>query len=166
MSEVKKTVKQDWALLPFLGLTLMGFAAAILDFVYRQNFSFQLFAVTGLLLLVFGGIIQLKARLELKRKAGFSSNTATGRLKIVESHQLVRDGLYTHIRHPIYFGEILRNLGFVIIFSSVYGLLIIFLALTLLYFRIEIEEKILAAKFGNEFEDYKKNTKRIVPYIY
>ena len=166
MSEFKKTGKEDWTLIPFLGLTLMGFAAAILDFVYRQNFSFQVFAVAGLLLLVLGGVIRMKARFELKRKAGFSSHNSTGRLEIVDEHQLVRDGLYRHLRHPMYCGEIVRNLGFVIIFSSVYGILIILLASTLLHFRIEIEEKMLAAKFGEEFDEYKKNTKRIVPYIY
>lgn len=166
MSEVKKTVKEYWTLIPFLGLTLMGFAAAILDFVYRQNFSFQVFAVAGLFLLVVGGVLRMKARLELKRKAGFSSYTATGRLKIVKDHRLVRNGLYTHIRHPIYLGEILRNLGFVLIFSSVYGSFIVLLASTLLDFRIEIEEKMLASIFGEEYEKYKRNTKRIIPYIY
>ncbi len=153
-------------MIPFLGLTLMGFAAAIIDFVYRQNFSFQLFAVAGLFLLVVGGVIRMKARLELKRKAGFSSYTATGRLKIIKDHELATDGLYTHIRHPIYLGEILRNLGFVVIFSSVYGILIVLLASTLLYFRIQIEEKMLAAKFGREYGEYKRNTKRIIPYMY
>ena len=166
MSEVKKNIEEDWTLIPFLGLTLLGFAAAILDFVYRQNFRFQVFAVAGLFLLVVGEVIRMKARLELKRKAGFSSNTKTVRLKIVKDHQLVSDGLYKHIRHPIYFGEILRNLGFVIIFSSFYGSLIILLASTLLHFRIEIEEKMLVASFGKEYEEYKRNTKRIIPCIY
>lgn len=166
MSVIKKGVKEDWTLVPFLGLTLLGFAAAILDFVYLQNFSFQVFAVAGLLLLVVGGIIRMKARLELKRKAGFSSYTATGRLEIVKEHHLVKDGFYKHIRHPIYLGEILRNLGFVVIFSSIYGILIILLASILLHFRIEMEEKMLIVLFGKEYKEYRRNTKKIIPYIY
>ena len=166
MSEDKKTVTEDWTLMPFLGLTLIGFAAAILDFVYRQNFIFQVFAVVGLFLLLTGGFIRIKARLELKKKARFSSLTGTAKLQIVKEHQLVKDGLYKHIRHPLYLGEILRNLGFVVIFSSVYGILIVLLASIFLLFRIEIEEKMLIVVFGEEYKKYKRNTKKMIPYIY
>jgi hypothetical protein len=54
MSEVKNYLKRDWTVIPFLGLTLLGFVAAILDFVYLQNFSFQIFAIAGLILLIVG----------------------------------------------------------------------------------------------------------------
>lgn len=164
--EVKKSIREDWTVLPFLTLTILGFIAAILDFVYRQNFNFQVFAVAGLLLLLTGGLIRMKARLELKKKAGFGSLTGTAKLKIVKDHQLVKDGLYKHIRHPIYLGEILRNLGFVVIFSSVYGILIVLLASIFLHFRIEIEEKMLVDIFGDEYKTYRRNTKRILPFIY
>jgi protein-S-isoprenylcysteine O-methyltransferase Ste14 len=113
MSEVKKSIKEDWTMIPFLTLTILGCIAAILDFVYLQNFNFQVFAVAGLFLLVVGEAIRFKARLELKRKAGFGSYTGTGRVKIVKDHRLVKDGFYKYIRNPIYLGEILRNLGFV-----------------------------------------------------
>ena len=166
MPELGKKLTEDWTVIPFLGLTLLGFAAAILDFVYRQNFNFQVFAIVGLLLLLTRGLIRMKARLQLKKKAGFGSLVGTAKLKIVKQHRLVKDGLYKHIRHPIYLGEILRNLGFVLIFSSVYGLLIILLASIFLLFRIEIEEKMLIVIFGEEYKDYKRNTKRIIPYVY
>ena len=166
MSEVKKYLKRDWTVIPFLGLTFMGFAAAIIDFIYLKNFSFQIFALVGLLLLLVGGLIRMKARLQLKKKAGFDSLIGTGRLQIVKKHQLVKDGLYKHIRHPLYLGEILRNLGFVVIFSSVYGILIVLLASIFLFFRIEIEEKMLMTVFSEEYREYKRNTKRLIPYIY
>jgi len=164
--ELKKTIKEDWTLLPFLALTILGFIAAILDFAYRQNFIFQVYAVAGLLLLLVGGVIRFKARLELKKKAGFGSLAGTGKLQIVKEHQLVKDGLYKHIRHPIYLGEILRNVGLVVIFSSVYATLIVLLASIFLLFRIEIEEKMLTVVFGKDYKEYKRNTKRIIPYIY
>ena len=166
MSEVKKTIKEDWTLLPFLTLTILGFIAAILDFAYRQNFNFQVYAVAGLLLLVVGGLIRFKARLELKKMARFGSLAGTGKLQIVKEHHLVKDGLYKHIRHPIYLGEILRNVGLVVIFSSVYATLIVLLASIFLLFRIEIEEKMLTVVFGKDYKEYKRNTKKIMPYIY
>jgi protein-S-isoprenylcysteine O-methyltransferase Ste14 len=164
--ELKKTIKEDWTIIPFLTCTILGFIAAILDFVYRQNFNFQVYAVAGLLLLLVGGTIRFKARLELKKKAGFGSYAGTGIVKIVKDHNLVKDGLYKHIRNPIYLGEILRNLGFVLIFSSVYGSSIVLLASVFLLFRIELKEKILLAVFGEEYEEYQRNTKKMIPYIY
>lgn len=166
MSELKKNLREDWTIFPFLGLTLLGFATAILDFIYLQNFNFQVYGIVGFFLLIFGGVIRFKARLELKKKAGFSSYVETGKVKILKDHQLVTDGLYKQIRNPIYLGEILRNLGFVLIFSSVYGSLLILLASTLLLFRIKLEEKILGVEFGEEYNEYKRNTKSLIPYIY
>ena len=108
----------------------------------------------------------MKARLELKKKAGYGSLVGTAKLKIVKEHKLVTDGFYKHIRHPLYLGEILRNLGVVVIFSSVYGMLIVLLASIFLLFRIEIEEKMLIMVFGEEYIEYRKNTKKMIPYIY
>jgi len=144
----------------------LGFIAAVIDFVYRQNFNLQVLAIPGLFLLIVGGFIRMKARLELKKKARFESLIETAKLQIVKKHRLVKDGLYKHIRHPLYLGEILRNLGFVVIFSSVYGSLIILLASVFLLFRIETEEKMLTVVFGEEYKEYKRNTKRIIPFIY
>lgn len=166
LAEIKKTLKEDWTVLPFTGLTLLGFAMAILDFVFFQNFTFQVFAFAGLLIFLIGGALRIKARLELNRKAGFGGYFRTWRVKILRDHQLVTDGLYRHIRNPIYLAEILRNLGLVMIFSSIYGSLLILLASILLLFRINLEEKILLAEFGEEYEEYKRNTKKIIPYIY
>ena len=166
MSEVKDYLKRDWTVIPFLGLTLLGFIAAILDFVFLQNFSFQIFAVPGLISLIVGGLLRMKARLQLKKKAGFESLVGTSRLKVLKEHHLVKDGLYKYVRHPLYLGEILRNLGVVVIFSSFYGTLIVLLGSFFLLFRIEIEEKMLIGVFGEEYEEYKRKTKRLIPYIY
>ena len=166
MSEIKKYLKKDWTVIPFIVLTLLGFVAAILDFVYLQNLSFKIFAIPGLILLLVGGLIRMKARLQLKKKAGFESLVETSKLKVVEGHHLVRGGLYRHIRHPLYLGEILRNLGVVTIFSSIYGTLIVLLASLFLFFRMDIEEKMLASVFGEEYKKYKRNTKRLIPHIY
>jgi len=104
--------------------------------------------------------------LELKEKAGFRSLVSTGRLQVVESHRLVKDGLYRRIQHPIYLGETIRNLGFVLIPSSIYGVLFIAVATIFLLFRIGIEERMLIEVFGDEYREYQRNTKRMIPYIY
>jgi len=164
--EVKRSINEDWALLPFLVTTSAGFIVAIVDFVFLQNLNLQVFALAGLLLSVIGGYLRHRARLELKKKAGFKSLVSTGRLQVVESHRLVKDGLYSRIRHPIYLGETLRNLGFVTIPSSIFGVLLIAVATIFLLFRIRIEEKMLIEVFGDEYREYQRNTKRMIPFIY
>jgi protein-S-isoprenylcysteine O-methyltransferase Ste14 len=163
---MRKSFTEDWTLLPLLVVLGTGFVVAILDFVFLQNLTFQVFALAGLCLLLIGGYLRFKARLELKKKAGFNSLAATARLQIVESHQLVKDGLYKYIRHPIYLGETLRNFGLVLIFSSIYGVLFIAVATIFLLFRIRIEEKMLIEAFGEDYKEYQRNTKRIIPYVY
>jgi protein-S-isoprenylcysteine O-methyltransferase Ste14 len=133
-------------------LTFLGFVAAILDFVFLQNFSFQIFAALGLILLLVGGLICMKARLQLRNKAGFASLVGTSKLKMVKEHPSVKDGLYKHFQHPLYLGEILRKFGFVVIFSSVYSTLIVLLASAFLFFRMDIEEKMLISVFGEEYK--------------
>jgi len=166
VSTVRKSFQEDWTLLPFLVTTSAGFIVAILDFVFLQNLKVQIFALAGLAMLLTGGYLRNKARLELKKKAGFSSFAATGRLQIVENHRLVKDGLYKHVRHPIYLGETVRSLGFVLLFSSIIGLILIAAATIFLLFRIQKEEKMLTNRFGAEYQEYKRKTKKILPRIY
>ena len=164
--EIKNAVREDWTVLPLLVAVLTGFLVAILDFILLQNLKFQAFAFVGLFLLVIGGYFRTKARLELKKKGGFGSLAATVRLQIVENHHLVKDGLYKHVRHPIYLGQILLQFGIVSVFSSVYGVLLMAVATGFLFFRIRNEERMLVERFGEEYEEYQRTTKRIVPYIY
>ena len=108
----------------------------------------------------------MKARLQLRKKAGFVNLVSTSRLQIVEGQQLVKDGLYKHIRHPLYLGEILRNFGIVSIFSSGYGILFIMIGTIFLLLRLNAEEEMLVEAFGSDYEDYQRKTKKLIPYIY
>ena len=158
--------KEDWAVIPYLGLILIGFIVSIIDFVYVQMLVFQLsWVVIGIPLMVFGGVIRYLPRRSLV-KAGFRSIWKTPFLQIVEDQRLVTDGYYKHIRHPIYLGEIGRALGLVITLSSLYGLVFMIIGLVFLLIRIEIEEKMLIEAFGEEYREYQRNTKKLIPYIY
>lgn len=163
----RKSVKEDWTMIPFLMVTILGFIVAVFDFIFLQNLRLQMtFAFVGLFLLVAGGYLRVKARLELKKKAGFRSCADTSRLQTMEGHRLVKDGLYKYVRHPLYLGETIRNFGFVIIFSSIYGILLVAVATIFLAFRIRMEERMLIQVFDDEYREYQKKTKRIIPYVY
>ena len=166
MPKVKKSFREDWPSLPFILITSIGFILAVLDFIFLQDLKFQFFCLIGLALVVIGGYLRLRARLQLRKKAGFDSLVSTGRLQIVEGQQLVKDGLYEHIRHPLYLGELLRNFGIVCIFSSAFGILLVMIGAVFLLVRIKREEEMLVEAFGPDYKDYKRKTKRLIPHIY
>ena len=162
----KKSFREDWTSLPFIIITGTGFIVAILDFIFFQNLKLQIVSFIGVVLLAVGGYFRMKARLMLRRKAGFDNLVSTSRLQIVKSQKLATDGPYKYIRHPLYLGETVRNFGIVVIFSSIYGILLVMIGTAFLLFRMNLEEEMLVKAFGSYYEDYKKNTKRLIPYIY
>ena len=158
--------KEDWAVIPFLALILIGFTVSIIDFVYVQKFVFQsVWVITGVPILLFGNAMRYLPRRSLI-KAGFGSIWKTPFLRIVEDQRLVTDGYYKHIRHPVYLGEIGRIFGLAITLSSLYGLVFMTIGVVFLLIRIEIEEKMLIEAFGEEYREYQRNTKKLIPYIY
>ncbi len=162
----KLGLREDWASAPFLLLTSIGFLVSLYDFWILQGLSLRLSAslVVGVLLAAFGGYFRITSRRALIG-AGFGLLNSS-RLQIVEDHRLVTDGVYRHIRHPLYLGELTRNLGFTLILSSMYGFLFVLAGGLFLHFRIGIEERMLLEKFGREYEEYMSRTKRLIPYIY
>jgi protein-S-isoprenylcysteine O-methyltransferase Ste14 len=164
--EVKKSFREDWTPLLFVIISGIGFIVAVIDFIFLQNLRFQFFGLIGLALVIIGGYLRMKARLTLRKKAGFDNLVSTSRLQIVEDQKLVKDGPYKYIRHPLYLGETLRNFGIVIIFSSGIGIIFILVGTILLLFRIAMEEEMLMEAFGSDYENYKKTTKKLIPFIY
>jgi protein-S-isoprenylcysteine O-methyltransferase Ste14 len=72
---------------------------------------------------------------------------------------LVTHGIYSKIRHPIFIGVILVYLGIVLIFQSIYGLLLVIFVLIPFYIYSAIEEeKMLSKKFKDKYTAYKKKT--------
>ncbi|MFQ5712267.1 MAG: methyltransferase family protein [Candidatus Geothermarchaeales archaeon] len=70
------------------------------------------------------------------------------------------------MRHPAYLGSLLLSPGIPLIFSSFYGFLLILWIIPCFLYRIRIEESMLLEKFGDEYREYMKETKKIIPFIY
>ncbi len=120
----------------------------------------MLISYCGLVLYALGSGISVTSRMQLGRMG-------TAELATQDGHRLVKAGLYHHIRHPMYLGGFLGTLAFGLIFRS-----IIVLAVSLaLYFAVfrqrwSIEEQLLEKRFEEEYLQYKKRTKRIIPFVY
>jgi len=89
-----------------------------------------------------------------------------GFARVVSGHRVIQEGPYRLIRHPIYAGEILGGIGLGLALQSWVALLMILVASALHYSNlIRVEERFLAAEFGDEYVQYMKRTKRIIPFL-
>ncbi len=76
-----------------------------------------------------------------------------------KAKKLKTQGLYKYFRHPIYLGIILTLLGLSLSTSSLPGFIYtIIIIIPLNFLRAKREEKVLIAKFGQEYLEYRKKT--------
>jgi protein-S-isoprenylcysteine O-methyltransferase Ste14 len=83
-----------------------------------------------------------------------------------QTTQLVTQGIYQFIRHPLYASLFLFAWG---VFFKKPSLPAGFLALAasiFLFSTAKIEEKLTLEKFGDDYEEYKRQTKIIIPFIF
>ena len=80
-------------------------------------------------------------------------------------HQLVRSGPYVYLRHPIYSGVLLGIAGTALAVGEWRGILALALLGTSYYVKAIREERILAANFGEAFEDYRRSAGFLVPRL-
>ena len=75
-----------------------------------------------------------------------------------KASKLVRTGLYSRIRNPIYVFGGLALVGLVLLAGQPVLLLLLVVLIPLQVVRIRREEQVLAGKFGAEYEEYKRGT--------
>lgn len=83
----------------------------------------------------------------------------------VEDGELVQDGPYAYVRHPIYLGIMLVSFGFAVAMDSVYALIVAVIFTVFLDLKSRREESWLRARYPG-YAAYAERTKRFVPYFY
>ena len=88
-------------------------------------------------------------------------------IRINKTGELYTNGPFRYVRHPLY-SVILCIIipGITILLELILTLIFLPTMLILFHFIIKNEEKLLLEKFGDEYKDYMKKTKRIIPWIY
>ena len=89
-------------------------------------------------------------------------------LGVREGHILIKTGPYKWLVHPSYLGQILVVFNFMYLIQA-HIVLTIFLMV--LYAsgcqtRMKKEEEIMKEHFGEEYDNYLKERKRLIPYVY
>jgi protein-S-isoprenylcysteine O-methyltransferase Ste14 len=93
-------------------------------------------------------------------------NRFSGLVAIQPGHTLVTSGVYGVIRHPSYLGLLINSLGWSLAFRSGVGVFLTSLLILPLITRIDAEENLLRAEFGDAYDVYCSNTWRLIPGIY
>ena len=159
--------EEAWSLVPLLVLGLAGAVVTVLDFLFLQNKVLHAPAVVGgSLSMLLGALLEWKVRSTLVRQAGFDRASQTARLLIPDRHKLITQGVFSRIRHPLYLGRNLRSFGFALFFSSLWGALLMAFSGLGFLIRIHVEEKMLLEEFGDDYREYQKRTKKLIPYVY
>jgi protein-S-isoprenylcysteine O-methyltransferase Ste14 len=84
--------------------------------------------------------------------------------ELYQGHQLIKTGPYAHMRHPMYAGVLLAAVGALLIFKT--WAMLIFMPMSLVVLgRIEREEKLLAAEFGERWESYASKVPKWFPRL-
>ena len=132
-------------------------------FEYRLLFSSYIdpsFSLLGIILFMIGSMILLTSRIQLGR-------FASGKLKIQEDHKLITTGIYRYVRNPIYFGGLIGVLGMGLAFRSLFVVSGALVLDTYVFIqRILREEELLKNEFGDEFTQYTKKARRLIPFLY
>jgi protein-S-isoprenylcysteine O-methyltransferase Ste14 len=81
------------------------------------------------------------------------------------SGEFIQSGLYRFVRHPIYFGVILVCFGWASIEQTPYTLVLAIILLIFFDLKSRQEEIWLTEKFS-EYDVYKQNTKKLIPFLY
>jgi protein-S-isoprenylcysteine O-methyltransferase Ste14 len=145
--------------------SLMG-SAWVREFVNREtlpagiDFGAHWLRPLSLIVLVTGLAIRVTAILSLGKS--FSANVA-----IRAEQKVHRAGLYRFVRHPSYSGLLIIFLAVGLHARNWASLAVMLVPTTLaLLYRIHVEEAALRQAFGEEYVEYTRVTKRLIPGIF
>ena len=162
-----KVVRSGRGALEIVLLTLAWLAFFVpLVWVATPVFAFADYSLRLLPLLA--GVVCLAVGLWLfaRSHADLGTNWSIT-LEVREKHQLVTQGTYRTLRHPMYSALLLYSLGQALVVPNwiagpSYG---VAMAL-LIAFRLGPEERMMLEEFGEEYSAYQTRTKRLVPGVW
>jgi protein-S-isoprenylcysteine O-methyltransferase Ste14 len=150
---------------PYLVIATLFFVS--LAYVLWKPLPFQLQWLLQLLFVLVGGVVyyaSLALYLWGLRTLGLNFNTSSGfGVRLQQDHQLVTQGPYAYIRHPMYLAVILACWGGLLLYYTWTMLVFAVMMLGLIY-RAGKEEEALTQAFGEEWEAYKRDVPGWIPH--
>jgi protein-S-isoprenylcysteine O-methyltransferase Ste14 len=83
-----------------------------------------------------------------------------------EGHRLIRSGPYRLVRHPIYTGILTGLTAVALVRANPAALLALPFFAAGFARKIVLEERMLAAHFGEEYANYRRETRALLPFVW
>jgi protein-S-isoprenylcysteine O-methyltransferase Ste14 len=115
-------------------------------------------AVAGLLLECLGVGFAIWARETL-------GTLWSGAVTLKAEHRIIRSGPYGVTRHPIYTGALTALTGAAFAQATPGAFLGVVLTVGALLWKIRLEERLLEGHFGEEYRDYRRHVRALIPFI-
>jgi protein-S-isoprenylcysteine O-methyltransferase Ste14 len=144
-----------------LGLFIAFYCVARFEQFDAALFSITLFTqVLGMALCTSGILLAIWARTIL-------GTNWSGIVTLKENHELIRNGPYAFVRHPIYCGIIVAFLGTILaLYPSVRGLIDLVIIIILFLIKSRMEENLMMRQFPEEYPKYKQEVRGgLLPFI-
>ena len=82
-----------------------------------------------------------------------------------ENPSVIRKSVFSVVRHPIYLSEILLYCGLLILSISLAAFVVLLMAIVFLHYISRYEEKLLLARFGQEYRNYMQEVPMWIPRL-
>ncbi len=118
--------------------------------------------------LLFCSILFVVQGFYLLRKLGGSRGREINseNLAFENTVNLVTDGIYKYIRHPLYSSLLFLAWGAFLKQITIYGIAAVLITTACLMVTAKLEERENILFFGSNYEEYIKKTKMFIPYIF
>jgi len=163
----KKSIRAHWrteaglrvaiVVLILLALRLPVFRQAIRNAHAYAAGASMLMGVVGVALCALGIGLAIWARAYLGRNWGMPMSRK-------QNPELVTNGPYAYVRHPIYSGMLVAMLGSAIGESAFWSLPLVLFGLYFVY-SARKEEKLMIEQFPQQYPEYMSRTKMLVPFV-
>ena len=114
--------------------------------------------IAGLIVVIAGITFAVWARVHLG--ANWS-----GTVTIKQDHALIQSGPYGLVRHPIYTGLIAAIAGTALVFGEWRDLVAFVLVVASCWYKLGVEERLMAETFGPAYEDYRGRVPALIPFL-
>ena len=143
----------------FFGVTT-AFAAYQIGFVLLgawQPDPLNVLDVFGVLLFIIGSYFNTYSEIQRNRFKNDPNNKG----------KLYTQGLFKYAKHINYFGDVCWVTGWAIITHNLWaGIVPIMLTLGFIFFGIPELSSYLEKKYGDDYQEWSKDTKKLIPFIY
>jgi len=158
---VMKIQKNEKLLLFFVGISLLLapllYLAELIDFASFPLFDWQR---------IMGGVCALMGIGYFYWTHNTLGKNWSLMLELKKDHELIMNGPYRYVRHPMYASLYIIYFGFLILTANWLVGVLLLAPFALLYIvRVEPEEQMMIEKFGKKYQDYMKKSGRLFPKL-